>query len=73
MTDRFRRNPLLKPKKTPKTGWLYKWREDARLWRKRWCKVEKVEKAPGGDEPQYILSYRAGEGKRELGSYRLRE
>jgi hypothetical protein len=68
VTDKFRRNPLLKPKKTPKAGWLYKWREDAQTWRKRWCQVEKVDSGGG---PEYLLTYRAGKGKRELGSYRL--
>lgn len=72
VTERFRRNPLIKPKKTPKAGWLYKWRDDAQTWRKRWCQVEKVKSTdPGTVDSEYVLTYRAGKSKRELGSLRL--
>jgi hypothetical protein len=72
VTDRFRRNPLIKAKKTPKAGWLYKWRDDAQTWRKRWCQVEKINSSdPGTVDPEYVLTYRAGKAKRELGSLRL--
>ena len=72
VTERFRRNPLIKPKMSLKEGWLYKWRDDAQTWRKRWCQVEKIASAnPGIADPEYVLTYRAGKAKRELGSLRL--
>jgi hypothetical protein len=65
VTERFRRNPLIKPKASLKEGWLYKWRDDAQTWRKRWCQVEKISSAdPGIVDPEYVLAYRAGKGKR---------
>ena len=65
VTERFRRNPLIKPKASLKEGWLYKWRDDAQTWRKRWCQVEKISSAePGIVDPEYVVTYRAGKGKR---------